>query len=156
MARDRSCNTQSGASGGGKKPSGPNNPKFTGIKMVLQPRQREKKPMPTGDLALREIQKYQKSADLLIARAPFRHLFHQIANEQSPLQTGFRWEKTACDALQGAAESYLIALFQDALLLAIHAHRVGLKPEDVRLVRLPEGEKEQSPSGEPGPDNPKK
>ena len=41
----------------------------------------------------------------------------------------------ALEALQEAAESYLVHLFEDANLCAIHAKRVTLMPRDIQLAR---------------------
>jgi histone H3/H4 len=38
-------------------------------------------------------------------------------------------------ALQEAAEAYLVRLFEDANLCAIHAKRVTIRPQDIRLAR---------------------
>ncbi|GLU06342.1 hypothetical protein SLE2022_233840 [Rubroshorea leprosula] len=51
-----------------------------------------------GTVALREIRKYQKSTELLIRKLPFQSL--------------------------EAAEAYLVGLFEDTNLCAIHAKRV--------------------------------
>jgi len=46
-----------------------------------------------------------------------------------------RWQSTALLALQEAAEAYLVALFTDANLLAIHAKRVTIMQKDIQLAR---------------------
>ena len=38
-------------------------------------------------------------------------------------------------ALQEAAEAYLVGLFKDANLAAIHAKRVTIMPKDIQLAR---------------------
>jgi len=43
-------------------------------------------------------------------------------------------------ALQEAAEAYLVTLFEDSLLCAIHAKRVTLMPKDMILARRIRGE----------------
>ncbi len=42
-------------------------------------------------------------------------------------------------ALQEASEAYLVELFYDANLCAIHAGRVTLRPEDLKIARLLRG-----------------
>ena len=44
-------------------------------------------------------------------------------------------------ALQEAAELYLIGLFEDTNLCAIHAKRVTIMPRDMRLARRIRGER---------------
>ena len=43
-------------------------------------------------------------------------------------------------ALQTASESYLVGLFEDAQLCAIHAHRVTVMKKDMDLARRIRGE----------------
>jgi histone H3/H4 len=53
-------------------------------------------------------------------------------------QTGasaHRFQTSALQALQEATESYLVALFSDANLLAIHAKRVTIMRKDIQLAR---------------------
>ena len=44
-----------------------------------------------------------------------------------------RFENTAVMAPQKAAEAYLVALFEDTKLCAIHANKVSLMPKDINL-----------------------
>jgi histone H3 len=81
-------------------------------------------------VALREIRKYQKSTDLLIRKAPFQRLIREIAQDY---ETDVRFQSTAVLALQEAAEMYLIGLFEDTNLCAIHAKRVTIMPKDIQL-----------------------
>jgi histone H4 len=94
-----------------------------------------------GTVALREIRRYQKSSDLLIARAPFRRLARQIATAFSAAPL---FREGALESLQSAAENYLVGLFQDANICAIHAKRVGIVPADLQLARRIRGEAQLS------------
>jgi len=47
----------------------------------------------------------------------------------------YRWQGTAIQALQEAAEAHLVALFEDANLCAIHGKRVTIMPKDLHLAR---------------------
>ncbi|EFJ42817.1 hypothetical protein VOLCADRAFT_109338 [Volvox carteri f. nagariensis] len=88
-----------------------------------------------GTVALREIRKYQKSTELLIRRLPFQRLVREIANKGAPGgQTDFRWQHDALEALQEAAEAYMISMMEDANLCAIHAKRVTIMPKDFQLA----------------------
>jgi histone H3 len=99
-----------------------------------------------GTVALREIRKYQKSTDLLIRKAPFQRLVRELAQDFKTgtytvnylrilLQrlahtslslnttTDLRFQASAVAALQEAGEAYLVGLFEDTNLCAIHAKR---------------------------------
>jgi len=99
-----------------------------------------------GTVALREIRRYQKSTDLLIRKAPFQRLVREIMeklNAESEVEgKPMRVQSTAILALQEApAEAYLIGLFEDTNLCAIHAKRVTIMPKDLRLARRIRGER---------------
>ena len=51
-----------------------------------------------------------------------------------------RWTKGAIKALHEGAEAYMVALLEDANLLAIHARRITLQPRDIQLVRCIRGD----------------
>merc|ERR1719512_24902 len=76
-----------------------------------------------GTVALREIRKYQKSTDLLIRKLPFQRLVREIAQE---FKNELRFQSSAILALQEASEAYLVSLFEDTNLCAIHAKRVTI------------------------------
>lgn len=90
-----------------------------------------------GTLALIEIRRFQRSTELLIKRAPFQRLVRQIAHE---FKTDLKFQLAALDALQEAAEAYLVGLFEDTNLCAIHAKRVTIMPRDIQLARRIRGE----------------
>lgn len=92
-----------------------------------------------GTVALREIRAYQKSTDLLIPRLPFSRLIKEIA-QTSSATVGLRFQSSALMALQEAAEAYLVQLFEDCVLCAIHARRVTIMPKDMVLARRIRGE----------------
>ena len=50
-------------------------------------------------------------------------------------KTDLRWTGEALACIQKAAESYLVGLFEDTNLAAIHAMRVTIMPKDIQ-VRL--------------------
>ena len=91
-----------------------------------------------GTVALREIRRYQKSTELLIRRMPFQRLVREIAQE---FKTDLRFQASAILALQEATEAYLVALFEDSNLCAIHAKRVTIMPRDIQLARRIRGER---------------
>ena len=91
-----------------------------------------------GTVALREIRRYQKSTDLLIRKLPFQRLVREIAQD---FKTDLRFQSSAIAALQEASEAYLVGLFEDTNLCAIHAKRVTIMPKDIQLARRIRGER---------------
>jgi histone H3 len=91
-----------------------------------------------GTVALREIRKFQKSTDLLFRKLPFQRLVREIAND---FKTDLRFQSHAVLALQQASEAYLVGLFEDTNLCAIHAKRVTILPKDIQLARRIRGER---------------
>lgn len=85
-----------------------------------------------GTQALREIRKYQLSADLIIPKAPFFRIVKELALECNP---DIRLQPAAVLAMQEAAESYIVGLFEDNQLCAIHAGRVTVMTKDMSLAR---------------------
>jgi len=88
-----------------------------------------------GTVALREIRRYQKSTDLLIPRSPFLRLMREVINEVKEGPHTIRVQVGAVGALQEAAEAYLVGLFEDTNLCAIHAKRVTIMPRDIHLAQ---------------------
>ncbi|EJD53624.1 histone-fold-containing protein [Auricularia subglabra TFB-10046 SS5] len=93
-----------------------------------------------GTVALREIRKYQKSTDLLMAKLPFARVVREISEDMitsyGDYSTGgLRWQSSALLALQEATEAFLVHLFEDANLCAIHAKRVTIMQRDLQLAR---------------------
>jgi histone H3 len=87
-----------------------------------------------GTIALREIRRFQKTTDLLIRKAPFQRLVREIT------QTMFRnkdlhFQSLAVLSLQEASEAYMIGMFEDTNLCAVHAKRVTIMPSDMLLAR---------------------
>jgi len=99
-----------------------------------------------GTVALREIRRYQKSTDLLLRRLPFARIVREIAmdmiTDAGPDygNHGLRWQSTALLALQEASEAFLVHLFEDANLCAIHAKRVTIMTRDIHLARRIRGQ----------------
>ena len=88
-------------------------------------------------VALREIRRYQKSTDLLIRNMPFQRLVREVAQD---FKTDLRFQSSAVIALQESSEAYLVGLFEDTNLCAIHAKRVTIMPKDMHLARRIRGE----------------
>jgi histone H3 len=91
-----------------------------------------------GTRALQQIRRYQKSTNLLIRRLPFQRLVREIAQD---FKTDIRFQSAAILALQECSEAYLVGLFEDTNLCAIHAKRVTIMPKDMNLARRIRGDK---------------
>ena len=91
-----------------------------------------------GTVALREIRRYQKSTELLVRKLPFQRLVREVAQE---FKSDLRFQSSAVLALQEASESYMVGLFEDTNLCAIHAKRVTIMTKDMQLARRIRGEK---------------
>lgn len=86
-----------------------------------------------GTVALKEIRRYQKTTELLIRTAPFQRLVKEVSQK---FKHDFRYQASALQALQEATEAYIIGLFEDTNLCAIHAKRVTIMPRDIQLVSI--------------------
>ncbi|XP_045565933.1 histone H3.3-like [Salmo salar] len=71
------------------------------------------------------------STELLIRKLPFQHLVREIAQD---FKTDLRFQSSAVMALQEASEAYLVGLFEDTNLYAIHAKRLTIMPKDIQLA----------------------
>ncbi|KAG8329169.1 hypothetical protein J6590_092817 [Homalodisca vitripennis] len=90
---------------------------------------------PLQAVTLREIRRYQKSTELQIRK----FLFQRLVRED--FKTDLRFQSSAVMALQEASEAYLVGLFEDTNLCAIHAKRVTIVPRDIQLARRVRGER---------------
>ncbi|KAF2272274.1 histone-fold-containing protein [Westerdykella ornata] len=137
VRRNKARPSRGGASGrgrGGRASIGGRDSTGVGMPGPAPKTTRRHKP---GSVALREIRKYQKTTDLLLLRTPFQRLVREIATNQFPQDSGepFLWQSTALQALQEATEAFLVALFHDTNLCAIHAKRVTIQQKDIQLAR---------------------
>ncbi|CAB0041945.1 unnamed protein product [Trichogramma brassicae] len=82
--------------------------------------------------------RYQKSTELLIRKMPFQRLVREIAQDY---KTDLRFQSSAVMALQECAEAYLVGLFEDTNICAIHAKRVTIMPKDIQLAMRIRGER---------------
>ena len=122
--------------------------RFTGIPQPIAakaarkcfPKERKRRFRP-GTAALKQIRRYQKSTELLIHKQPFMRLVKQIVQDlMPPGQQPYRMQSAAVEAVQEAGEAYLVGLFEDTNLCAIHANRVTIMPRDMQLARRIRGE----------------
>jgi histone H3 len=80
---------------------------------------------------------------LLIRKLPFQRLVREVAQGY---KTDLRFQGSAIAALQEASEAYLVGLFEDTNLCAIHAKRVTVMQKDMVLARRIRGEHTDSSS----------
>jgi histone H3 len=62
---------------------------------------------PTGRVAMAEIIKYRRDGGYLIPKAPFYRLCQEIVSDLA-LEQQFRWQRSAVECLQVAAEEFLV------------------------------------------------
>ncbi|EDW59438.1 histone H3.3 [Drosophila virilis] len=91
-----------------------------------------------GAVVLREIRRYQRSSDLLIHKQPFQRLVREISQA---FGCRMRIQPAALAAMQEAAEAYLVGLFEESNLCALHGQRKTLMPKDLWLAQRIRGDK---------------
>ncbi|XP_076654304.1 uncharacterized protein LOC143359868 [Halictus rubicundus] len=84
---------------------------------------------------LREIKHLRRSVHLLIPKVAFSRVVREIIFNLFPNLGDIRIQASALEALQEAAEAYLVQFFEDCILLSMHAKRVTLQVQDVMLLR---------------------
>jgi len=62
---------------------------------------------PTGRVAMAEIIKYRRDGGYLLPKAPFYRLCQEIVSDLA-LEQEFRWQRSAVESLQVAAEEFLV------------------------------------------------
>lgn len=75
---------------------------------------------------------------MLLRKLPFQRLVREVAVD---FKVDLKFQSHAIQALQEASEAYLVHLFEDANLCAIHAKRVTIFPKDMQLARRIRGER---------------
>ncbi|KAI6204446.1 hypothetical protein M3Y94_00675300 [Aphelenchoides besseyi] len=103
-------------------------------KLTMPEGKRTKYVLKKGALSLKEIRHYQKTTNLLIPRRPFMRIVKEITTRVCK-EEPYKYQMGALLALQEACEYFLVGLFEDSNLLAIHAKRVTIMPKDMDLAR---------------------
>ena len=85
-----------------------------------------------GTVALREIRRYQKSHKFLISRNEFEKCVGSIVYNSYP--HNIKFQQMAINALQQAVEAYIVSLFEDSNLCALHNKRVNVCPKDIQMA----------------------
>jgi len=90
-------------------------------------KKRRKRP---GTLAIRDIRRWQKEIEPILARGPLERLIRSIAGEFDP---NARWQEVSLAALHRDLEVFLYRTFRNTNLCAIQAGRSTIQGKDVRL-----------------------
>ena len=104
-----------------------------------------------GQKLLLEIAYYQKRVALLISKLSFQRVIWEITKDIGE----YRYQSRAILALQEGAEGYLVGLFEDTVLEAIHRRRVTVLPRDMQIAQRIRGETLSNP-GQQKPRQPSK
>ena len=99
---------------------------------------KKRKGFKPGTVTLREIKRYQKTTDMLLPRAPFQRLVRSIVTD---MDHELRFQSQALQALQEASEAYIVGVFEDTNLCAIHAKRMTVFKKDMDLARRIRGDR---------------
>ena len=91
-----------------------------------------------GVWALKEVSFYQKEYGLICAKAACARLFRELCEKKD-----MRWQASAVMALHEGFEAYLVGLFEDCTLEAIHGHRVTIMPKDMYIALKIRGERDK-------------
>ena len=91
-----------------------------------------------GTVALREIRRYQKTAELLIPKKPIGLLVKEISQD---FKGDLRYQLNSILCLHEASEAYLVGMFEDTQLCSVHGGRVTVMPKDIKLARRIRGER---------------
>ena len=93
-----------------------------------------------GTKALMEIAYYQKRVGLCMAKAAFGRVVQEICVEDL-MKKDIRWQSAALLAAQEGTEAYIVGLFEDTVLEAIHGRRVTIMPKDIQIAHRIRGER---------------
>jgi histone H3 len=83
-----------------------------------------------GMVAVRGVHKFQKTTDLLIRKAPFQPLVREII-EQVSRDSDLRVQSTTALALQEAAKYFMVDVFYNTNLYALHGKHKTIMVKDL-------------------------
>ncbi|KAJ7768037.1 histone H3.1t [Mycena olivaceomarginata] len=103
-------------------------PCVTPLRQPTQPKMHRR---PAGTVAVREIHKYQKDTSLLVLKTSFQRLVKEITKDYQVTCTFY-----SIHTIQSKQQSfqYLVAVFEDSMRVAQHAHRETIQSRDMVLV----------------------
>jgi histone H3 len=85
----------------------------------------------SGTVALRQIRHLQKSVKHQIPRQALKRLVREIMGQLAPT---YRMKHKALDCLHTMSEEYLVSVFRNAQLFAIHSKRQGVREKDYHMA----------------------
>ncbi len=85
-----------------------------------------------GTVALREIRKFKKKTNLLVRKDPFQRLVQEVALKFG--KSDLQMQSTAVLALQEAAEYFIVDVFSDTNLCAMHGKHATIMVKDMVLA----------------------
>ena len=88
-----------------------------------------------GTGALKEIRHYQREFGVICSKAAIARLVRELCENKN-----LRWQAKAIMALHEAFEDYLVGLFKDCVLEAVHRKRVTAMPKDMFIALRIRGE----------------
>ena len=91
-----------------------------------------------GTGALKEIRHYQRGFGVICSKAAVARLVRELCQNKD-----LRWQAKAIMALHEAFEDYLVGLFEDCVLEAIHRKRVTVMPKDMFIALRIRGERDR-------------
>uniref|UniRef100_A0A8D0L2J2 Core Histone H2A/H2B/H3 domain-containing protein n=1 Tax=Sphenodon punctatus TaxID=8508 RepID=A0A8D0L2J2_SPHPU len=90
------------------------------------------------DSRLQQIHRLQRSAEISLHEMPFLKLTKKVACN---FEKNLRFQSPAVLALKEVCQAYLLGLFEDWNLCALHANRATIIASDVHLARCLRGER---------------
>ncbi|CDS41565.1 centromere specific histone H3 CENP A [Echinococcus multilocularis] len=115
--------------------SNPNNNNGNNNNAISSSNAKGKKRRNVSRLIAAEIRYLQRTTDPLLRRASFARVVRSIAQRmdfENALE--IRWQATALDCLQEAAEAFIVDFFSFAARAAAHAHRVTVMLADIHFI----------------------
>jgi len=97
---------------------------------VAKPRKKYR--FKSGTVSLREIKKMQMTTKLLIQHSPFKRIVKEITADLTP---NIMYQKAAIEALQEAAECYIVDIFKSANKQAKYGNRKTITIGDVQMSK---------------------
>ena len=91
-----------------------------------------------GTGALKEIRHYQRGFGVICSKAAVARLVRKLCQNKD-----LRWQAKAIMALHEAFEDYLVGLYEDCVLEAIHRKRVTVIPKDMFIALRIRGERDR-------------
>ena len=83
-------------------------------------------------IATKENKKYQKNTELFIRKISFQRLVREIAQE---ISNDIIFKRSAILTLQEETESFIIKLFENSNICAMHGKRIAIYLKDIQITK---------------------